>query len=39
MIFSDYKDIHDFYKKTGFTREEAFNFLISELKKKDGDAN
>lgn len=33
MNFSDYKDIFDFYRKTQMTREQAFNFLLNELKK------
>jgi len=31
--FSQYKDIHDFYKKTGMTREEAAEYLFDELKR------
>jgi len=34
MIFSDYKDIYDFYQRTGMTREETFNFLLKELNKE-----
>lgn len=31
MDFAKYKNIHDFYLKTGMTREQAFDFLKSEL--------
>lgn len=31
LIFSDYKDIQDFYKKTGMNREQAFDFLKRQL--------
>lgn len=33
MDFTKFTDIYDFYKKTGKSREETFNFLSSELKK------
>ena len=33
MNFSDYKDIQDFYDKTGMNRKETFDFLLKELTK------
>lgn len=33
MEFFDCKNIQEFYKKTGMTRQEAFTFLIKELNK------
>lgn len=33
MDFTKYKDIHDFYKKTGMSPEETFDLLSQELKK------
>jgi len=32
LKYSEYKDIYDFYQKTGMTREEAYEFLKKELK-------
>jgi len=34
--FSQYKDIKDFYKKTGMTREKAGEYLLQELQKLQG---
>jgi len=31
--FSEYKDIYDWYNRTGMSRLETFNFLLSELEK------
>jgi hypothetical protein len=31
MNFKDFKDIKDFYAKTGMTREEAFIYLKRQL--------
>lgn len=35
MNYKEYRDIHDFYQKTGMNREQAFEFLLSELKKQE----
>ena len=39
MNYSDYKDIYEFYAKTGMNREQAYDFLLNELKKLKGEGN
>ena len=34
MDFSQFKDINDFYVKTGMSRNEAFLFLLQECKRR-----
>jgi len=32
--FSEYKDINDFYQKTGMTPQQANNYLLQECKQR-----
>jgi hypothetical protein len=32
--FSEYKDIYDWYNKTGMSRRETFDYLLNALKAK-----
>lgn len=34
MNFADYKDIYEFYRRTGMTRDQAADFLLNELTKE-----
>ena len=35
MDFTQYSDIYDFYRKTGMTREQAYEFLRKELEEQE----
>ena len=39
MDFTQYKDIHDFYQKTGMTPIQAYEFLKEEVEKRKVDQN